>query len=172
MTDDCLVAAYRTPPWQQKQRDHGYPGSVLSSASGSAIKRIKAGVKAHSFSTPCQASIRVRGPSPSGKVSFERKKKNIASCTSVARPRSNAHAGKGRQSLICVRGGMRRERTRQEKKSLSLAKDRRNDYGEAPHGARQSIPLRKKWRNCTNHHNRNRGCRPHRHHSMRSKRLK
>ena len=46
-----------------------------------------------------------------------------------------------------------RERTPQEKKSLSLAKDRRNVYGEAPHGARKSIPLRKKLRNRANRHN-------------------
>jgi hypothetical protein len=45
-----------------------------------------------------------------------------------------------------------RERTPQEKKSLSLAKDRRNVYGEAPHGARKSIPLRKKLRNRANRH--------------------
>jgi hypothetical protein len=44
-------------------------------------------------------------------------------------------------------------RTPQEKKSLSLAKDRRNVYGEAPHGARKSIPLRKKLRNRANRHN-------------------
>jgi hypothetical protein len=46
-----------------------------------------------------------------------------------------------------------RQRTPQEKKSLSLAKDRRNVYGEAPHGARKSIPLRKKLRNRANRHN-------------------
>jgi hypothetical protein len=45
-----------------------------------------------------------------------------------------------------------KERTPQEKKSLSLAKDRRNVYGEAPHGARKSIPLRKKLRNRANRH--------------------
>ena len=44
MTDDGLVVAKRTPPRQKTQRD--YPGSVLSSVSGSAIKKIKAGVKA------------------------------------------------------------------------------------------------------------------------------
>jgi hypothetical protein len=44
MTDDRRVLTRRTPPRQQFQRD--YPGSVLLSASGSAIKRITAGVKA------------------------------------------------------------------------------------------------------------------------------
>jgi hypothetical protein len=33
-----------------------------------------------------------------------------------------------------------------------LAKDRRNVYGEAPHGARKSIPLKKKLRNRANRH--------------------
>jgi hypothetical protein len=44
MADDREVPANRTPPWQEVQWDH--PGSVLSFASGSAIKRITAGVKA------------------------------------------------------------------------------------------------------------------------------
>jgi len=42
VTDDSLVAAHRTLPRQQLQRERGHPGSVLSSPSGSAIKRIKA----------------------------------------------------------------------------------------------------------------------------------
>lgn len=37
-----------------------------------------------------------------------------------------------------------RRKTPQEKKRLSLEKDRRNVYGEAPHAARKRIPLRKK----------------------------
>src|SRR5271169_467618 len=45
-----------------------------------------------------------------------------------------------------------RKRTPQEKKDLSSAKDRRNVYGEAPHGARKSVPLRKKLRNRANRH--------------------
>jgi hypothetical protein len=45
-----------------------------------------------------------------------------------------------------------KHRTPQEKKKLSLAKDRRNVYGEAPHGARKSIPLQKKLRNRANRH--------------------
>ena len=44
MADDRVVAANRTSPRQEIQRDH--PGSMLSFASGSAIKRITAGVKA------------------------------------------------------------------------------------------------------------------------------
>jgi hypothetical protein len=45
-----------------------------------------------------------------------------------------------------------RQRTPQEKKALSLLKDRRNAYGESPHGARKAIPLRKKLRNRANRH--------------------
>jgi len=54
MTDDRLTAANRALPWEEIQRDH--PGSILSFASGSAIKRITAGVKARR-DRPCQASI-------------------------------------------------------------------------------------------------------------------
>ena len=44
VADDAVLMANGTSPWQQVQRDH--PGSMLSFASGSAIKRITAGVKA------------------------------------------------------------------------------------------------------------------------------
>jgi hypothetical protein len=44
MADDRVVAANWTSPRQEVQRD--YPGSMLSFASGSAIKIITAGVKA------------------------------------------------------------------------------------------------------------------------------
>ena len=44
VADDRVVAAQRAQPRQQKQRN--YPGSMLSLVSGSAIKRITAGVKA------------------------------------------------------------------------------------------------------------------------------
>ena len=43
-------------------------------------------------------------------------------------------------------------RTPQEKKTLSYERDRRNVYGEAPHGARKNIPLRKALRNRANRH--------------------
>src|SRR5215472_4791337 len=43
-------------------------------------------------------------------------------------------------------------RTPQEKKKLSLKKDRRNSYGESPHGARKSIPLNKRLRNRSDRH--------------------
>jgi len=44
VTNDRVVAAQRAQPRQQMQRN--YPGSMLSLVSGSAIKRITAGVKA------------------------------------------------------------------------------------------------------------------------------
>jgi hypothetical protein len=50
MTDDRVVAANRTSPRQKVQRDH--PGSMLSFVSGSAIKRITAGVKARRWFSP------------------------------------------------------------------------------------------------------------------------
>jgi len=43
-----------------------------------------------------------------------------------------------------------RKKTPQEKKQLSYEKDRRNCYGESPHGARKSIPKRKRLRNRAN----------------------
>jgi hypothetical protein len=44
MPDDRVVLANRAPSREEVQRD--YPGSMLSFVSGSAIKRITAGVKA------------------------------------------------------------------------------------------------------------------------------
>jgi len=44
VANDRFVVAHRAKPWQQMQRN--YPGSTLSLVSGSAIKRITAGVKA------------------------------------------------------------------------------------------------------------------------------
>jgi hypothetical protein len=46
MAHDGLIAANWTAPRQQLQGERGYPGSGLFSSSVSAIKRIKAGVKA------------------------------------------------------------------------------------------------------------------------------
>ena len=54
VTDDRVLPADGTLPRQEGQRDH--PGSTLSFASGSAIKRITAGVKA-AADRPCQVSI-------------------------------------------------------------------------------------------------------------------
>jgi hypothetical protein len=54
VADDRMLAADRTSPRQDIQRDH--PGSMLSFVSGSAIKIITAGVKA-AADRPCQVSI-------------------------------------------------------------------------------------------------------------------
>ena len=54
VTDDRVITANGTAPRQEVQRDH--PGSVLPSTSGSAIKRITAGVKA-AADRRCQVSI-------------------------------------------------------------------------------------------------------------------
>lgn len=56
VTDDGPLAANRAQPGEQFQRDLGHPGSVLFSGSGSAIKRITAGVKAGP-DRRCQVSI-------------------------------------------------------------------------------------------------------------------
>ena len=46
VADDGIVTTQGTPPREQLQRERRHPGSVLSSASGSAIERITVGVKA------------------------------------------------------------------------------------------------------------------------------
>jgi hypothetical protein len=86
VTDDGPLAANRAQPREQFQRDLGHPGSVLFSGSGSAIKRITAGVKAGP-DRRCQVSIWWLALTLQGKASSERKK-NIAFCLSPADPRS------------------------------------------------------------------------------------
>jgi hypothetical protein len=54
VTDNRVLPADGTLPRQEGQWNH--PGSMLSLASGSAIKRITAGVKA-AADRPCQVSI-------------------------------------------------------------------------------------------------------------------
>jgi hypothetical protein len=51
--DDSVVPANRTSPRQAVQGDH--PGSVLSLASGSAIKRITAGVRPPPLTVPASS---------------------------------------------------------------------------------------------------------------------
>jgi hypothetical protein len=72
VTDDGEVAAHRTPARQQSQREDGHPGSILFSFSGSAIKRIKAGVKPRP-ERPAKAQSGY-GASPSGKIRSNEKK--------------------------------------------------------------------------------------------------
>ena len=81
MANDRTFEAERAPPRQQLQGN--YPGSVLSFVSGSAIKRITAGVKARR-DRPCQVSICWPGLHPPGKVSSNEKR--ILLCTSVRQP--------------------------------------------------------------------------------------
>ena len=71
VANDRVSPANRTLPRQEVQGDH--PGSLLSFSSGSAIKRITAGVKARRDRSLLK-SRSAAGPSPSGNVSFERKK--------------------------------------------------------------------------------------------------
>lgn len=47
---------------------------------------------------------------------------------------------------------MRSRKTPEEKKQLSLAKDRRNNYGENDKASRKAIPLRKALVNRANRH--------------------
>ena len=54
VANDRVITANRASPREKVQRDH--PGSALSSASGSAIKRITAGVRA-AADRRCQVSI-------------------------------------------------------------------------------------------------------------------
>jgi len=73
VADDGLVATQRAPPRQQTQRQGGYPGSVLLSASGSAIKRINGWREGLPLTVA--AKFRSEGwPSPSGKINLERKR--------------------------------------------------------------------------------------------------
>jgi hypothetical protein len=74
VTDDSSVAADRTASRQMLQWDCSHPGSVLSSASGSAIKRIKAGVKARPFQRPAKVRLDA-GLHPPGKDSVSNEKK-------------------------------------------------------------------------------------------------
>jgi hypothetical protein len=71
VANDRVIPAYGTSPWQKAQRDH--PESPLSSASGSAIKRITAGVKAAADRRCQRFDLRPAFTLP-GNVSFERKK--------------------------------------------------------------------------------------------------
>jgi hypothetical protein len=57
MAHDGLVAASGTPPRQQLQGKRRHPDSGLFSPSGSAIKRIKAGVKARPRNAPPRLNL-------------------------------------------------------------------------------------------------------------------
>jgi len=71
VANDRVLPADGTSPRQEAQRNH--PGSVLSSASGSAIKRITAGVKA-AADRPCQSfDLRLAFTLPVKSVSNEKR---------------------------------------------------------------------------------------------------
>jgi hypothetical protein len=78
MSDDRRALAQRTPTRHLLEADPGHPGTALSSASGSEIKRITAGVKARRwFSLPGL----VRRPAFTLLVhSISNEKKNTAFC--------------------------------------------------------------------------------------------
>jgi hypothetical protein len=80
---DGVAPANRAAMRQQFQGDH--PGSELSCASGSAIKRITAGVKARRDRFRLSFDL-LAGPSPSRKVSFKRKKNNCFAATAANPP--------------------------------------------------------------------------------------
>jgi hypothetical protein len=80
MTDDALAVAQRAEARQEAERDH--PGSELSLASGSAINRITAGVKARRDRSR-QVSICWPGLHPPG--NFDRKKE-YSFASAVASP--------------------------------------------------------------------------------------
>ena len=121
VTDDGTVAARRTPTRQQSQREDGHPGSIWFSFSGSAIKRIKAGVKPRP-ERPAKAPSGC-GTSPSGKS--DRTKKRLQLFEPLMRPCGSAAearpSGWRRRPLKCCRGELKK-RTPQEKKRLILAK--------------------------------------------------
>src|SRR5258708_39472085 len=72
MTDDRVLSTQRA--LSRHAVEWNYPGSSLSCPPGSAIKRIKAGVKAWFADSSCQDSFCQPAPSPSGQVSFKRKR--------------------------------------------------------------------------------------------------
>jgi len=80
--NDGVAVAERTVPRQLCQTDPGYPGSALSSTTGSAIKRITAGVKARRWSyRQVRAGDR---PSPSCTNQCRTKRKTVHTWTSAA----------------------------------------------------------------------------------------
>ena len=119
VTDNGLVAAHRTPSRQQSQRERGHPGSDLSSPSGSAIKRIRAGVKAR----PSQRLPRldqVAGLHPPVKISC-RTKKEYRFLTISAEPRSNCNISRYIGPLRDPPSHFRKRAFRQKSRASSQA---------------------------------------------------
>ena len=93
VADDRGLPADGTLPRQESQRDH--PGSMLSFASGSAIKRITAGVKA-AADRRCQVSI--WGPAFTLPVKSVSNEKRILLSGAGREPSLRTLAGYSRQS--------------------------------------------------------------------------
>lgn len=84
VADDRSISAQRAPAGQQVQWKRRHPGSTLFSASGNAIKRINGWREGLSLTVA--AKFRSEGwPSPSGKVSLERKKNTALICWKLSR---------------------------------------------------------------------------------------
>jgi len=79
VADDRALAAERADAREPRERDLGHPGVVLSSTSGSAIKRINGWREGPPVTVLCQSFDLLVGPSPSGKINF-RMKKRILLC--------------------------------------------------------------------------------------------
>jgi hypothetical protein len=73
VANDRLLMAHRTPAWQLRQGDLGYPGSLLSSVDDNAIKRITAGVRARRLVSLAKFDP-ATGLHPPAQISVERKK--------------------------------------------------------------------------------------------------
>jgi hypothetical protein len=76
VTDDRPIATQRASPGQQRKRDLSHPGAVLSSASGSAIKRINGWREGPPVTVSRQSFDLLAGPSPSRQKSAPNEKKN------------------------------------------------------------------------------------------------
>jgi hypothetical protein len=88
VTDDRPIAAQWASPRQQRKRDLGHPGAVLSSASGSAIKRINGWREGPPVTVSCQSFDLLAGPSPSRQKSAPNEKRILLSVEGRARLKS------------------------------------------------------------------------------------
>jgi len=78
VADNRVVSANGTAPRQAIQRD--YPGSMLSFDSGQCDKENHGWREGPPLTVLCESFDPLAGPSPSGKVSFGRKKNTALRC--------------------------------------------------------------------------------------------
>ena len=97
MAHDSVIAASWTLPRQQLQGEWGYPGSGLFSSSGSAIKRIKAGVKAHPLNARSRLNLDAGLHPP---IKSARTKKEYLFRTVCAPTRVESHLAMGTAALF------------------------------------------------------------------------